>query len=490
MPRARRSTDASSLLAHLPVALGAGLAFALVSAFVLAPHHLEGSPPVAAIDFAEYCGAVASWASPEGMPGLGRRSRVAALPAALLAGPLGVVDGLLAAALLCTVGLGAAMYAWGAALGGRLAGLLSVTAALAASPLVLTPRLLNFYPLFATCFTAAAAGVTAALVRPSPGRIALGAVLVGACLVVDVRGVVWAAPMLLGLVVAALHCPDRRPCVLSLAATTLALSVSWVTARWAWPAGTALTLEQQADVASIMAVRGSQSHHFDPVVLGAQPEGFLWGHSSPLEWPATARFLLEQGLSAPPAEVLAAHHLESHAFDVQAAPWLWVGGVGLAATVLLLARRPRALLAVLLTVAPFLAGVVGMRATHEVTLRFLAHLLPPVPVLVGVALAGGLAVAQRRWGLSPAHQRLAGAGMVAALLALLLGVPPSPAGPDAAWREGWKVPHHHLNRVQVLVEQESGPRLAWDHHCVAALQAESGVRDRFESRLYGALTRQ
>ena len=199
VPPAPRTSSALLVLLErwlLPVL--AGGIFAWASRDWLSLVHLTG--PVTASDFHDYCLGVLSLR--DGDPALWppRRSRLAAV----LAVPWeGVASSLSRSALLASVLVGGGLFAWAREVGGRWAGPAAVGVALALAPLTVLPRMWSFYPTLTATFVVSAALVAAA-VRRGGAWLLPGALGVAACLLVDVRGVFWAAPLGLLLLLAGL----------------------------------------------------------------------------------------------------------------------------------------------------------------------------------------------------------------------------------------------------------------------------------------------
>ena len=79
------------------LALVGGLCFALLSLFVMAPHFVHGAP-VTGADFHDYCSCIGASRGDHSVGWRTSRSVAAGIVPALLARPLGVIDGLLAGA--------------------------------------------------------------------------------------------------------------------------------------------------------------------------------------------------------------------------------------------------------------------------------------------------------------------------------------------------------------------------------------------------------
>ena len=124
------------------------------------------------------------------------RSRLSGLVAIATAGELGTQDALLANAWAGQGLLGAGLYLWGRSIHSPVAGVASVLAACALVPLVVLGRMLTFYPVIVGTLTFAT-GAVAVYWRHPGARTATFAVLgIGLALLVDLRGLLWALPLL------------------------------------------------------------------------------------------------------------------------------------------------------------------------------------------------------------------------------------------------------------------------------------------------------
>ena len=124
---------------------------------------------------------------------------------------------------------------------------------------------------------------------------------IGAVLLVDVRGLMWALPLLGGAGLAAVwgvkKDEDVEPRVmwtrrgLLLAALVLPIVVSYQLGTWAYPAHTT-SLELQLDLRPLFATHGATGPEFVPPY--EIDSAYRWGRSSVWEIPSTLGFILEQ----------------------------------------------------------------------------------------------------------------------------------------------------------------------------------------------------
>jgi hypothetical protein len=380
-------------------------------------------------DFQEYCGGILK-INDDLMSFPTKRSRVAALLPAWFAQGVGVLDGLAWAGVVCSGMLAAALYLWGRVLAGRAAGILCVAVALASAPLSGLPRFLAYYPELAAGLTCAAAATSAALMRPSPWRMAAAGAGVGLCLVLDVRGLVWAVPYGVVVCLASLHASGswRRRVLLLLCA----LAPVWLAWFVGWYAYTAMSLplEAQMDIRPLFHAHGVNAAGFLPPY--SYSTGFIWGWTSPMELLSTARFMvwqqaLQGTVTSPfsqPSAVIVEHHRVWQAALLAGAP----------VAALALLRRPRALVALVASVLPFLIAFRSIGTSAELSARFYIHALPGIAVVLGVAGGAVMAAAPRLpWRGPPPWLR----GLLIAVAALLFvfGPVPSWLALDAPWRE-------------------------------------------------------
>lgn len=395
---------------------------------------------VTTADFDEYCGATAllrdgrAWAADAPWPA--KRSRLAGGLAGLLAGPLGILDGLLAQAALGMVAMILATAVWAGRLGGPAAAALAVVVLGGLGPTLLLPRMASFYGTQAAAGTVAAAAVAVAVVDRRRGPSRWAAVLVWLPVLIDLRGILWTAPLAL-LLIAGGRC---RGWVLGWGA------VAWGLGRVAYAADT-LPLEVQAwQAANVL--------DFD--AGGRPPEalhthGFVWGRSALVDLPRTVWTLATLPRAAPGSRAA----LDPHVLPGSAA-WQWLG---LAAGSLIVAvpqlrRRSRW---ALLAAVPGLVLWVAALQSDLAEPRLLVGAGPALAVVTGLGLAGrgrrGLAV-----------------GAVG--LALLL----VPASVGLSWQADWRprvqAREGHIGRLLHAARTASREQGALRETCVAALRED------------------
>lgn len=407
-------------------ATGCGLVFAGLSTWVTSPLLMEHE--VCMPDFPEYCqGILELNGQLDIFPS--KRSRTAGWLPAVMYRAHGILDGLAWAGVISTVALGAALYAWGRVLSSRAGGLLTVSVAMAMAPLAGLPRILAYYPELAAGLTAAAAAAAAALVRPTAARLLLAGAGVGLCLLLDVRGLVWALPYGGMVVLAGLSAPGRwERRALLVAVGLVPVWLSWFGGWYAYTAFSA-PLESQLDIRPLFYAHGVREAAFLPPY--DYDSGLIWGWTSPTELLGTLQFILDQRALGetvavpftPPSGTMMDHHLR------------WQGALlaGGAVALLALLPRPRALLALGVTVLPFAVSFHNIGGAAELSMRFYVHALPGVAVVLGVA-AGSVMMRAPRLPWSGPPPSLRGALVAVLGLGLVLGWVPTWLAVDAQWR--------------------------------------------------------
>ncbi len=442
-PRSRAAPAVEVLLAATLAA-----ATAWVGHRWLAGWHLR-EWPVLARDFVQVCDAVGAIRDGGWAGRWPQRTPTAAAAAGWLARDLGIVDGLRAAGALALAGTAAGTYAWARAFRGPVAGAVAAALVGAIAPLAVFPRFLHVYPVFVASSVLAAAGGATAATRRTPVAFLAAGMGAGLALLVDGRGLPFA---LAGVTAALVGLPRRpAPALARVGALLLPLGLSFLAAR-AWIPARTPSLETQ--LAWFLAdMTGAAPPRPEP--------GFLWGHSALLDLPRTLLRVAELGrrareaAPAGPAPIVVA----------QVGPWLAPAGVAAATALASLRRRPRALLALAVTAAPFALALAQASATLP-HVRLLGGGLAVVPLLLGVAV-GGLAGSAR----GPLAAGVAG-GLV---LLAIGGAIPGPLHPGAPWR----VPLDETPDVGPLLAVDPTPwppglvaQLNDDPRCAALLDAD------------------
>ncbi len=413
------SVSGKGAVVELVLVGGCGLATALLADLWFGAFHLGG--PWTSADFQDYCAGVYSlMTGGEDFPV--KRARLAGVLAAW-SGASDVVRALQRGAWLGAAGVFVGLAAWARTLGGRWAVPFAMAMALAVSPIVLTSRMYTFYPAMNAVFVLGSAAVCVAMVRPRLGSMLGAGIAVGLALSVDVRGLLWAGPWGLGLVLALLGRRARRWSLW--AALVVPVLLSYGLGAWSFPAD-ALSLEQQLDVRPLAEYRAGGEEARSAWRYASR---FVWGESAPWAALGTLAFLWRNQRAAP--EALGELADFTPIIESQLDPWLGPLCVGLCASVVGLRRQGWKGLALGVTVLPFGLALWAARSSVELQLRFLSQALVVVPLAVGVALG----VWRPCW-----RHRLAGlawAGVLTSLLLSIFGAIPGPLSPMADWRQTW-----------------------------------------------------
>ena len=405
----RREPEAEwSLPAEVALAVGIGLGFALVGTFWFSPLHLSGSAMTS--DLFDFCGATAAMRDHQ-MADFGRdRSRLAAWLPALLVEGRAIMDGLALSAIVSLGVLGSAVYAWARILHSRFAGWAAILTALA------------------VCTGCAALGCLAVRTR-SVGAFLAAGIGCALALLIDVRGLVWAAPVLVLCAGVAALTRERR--VRLFVALLVPIGLSWLGGHQVYTHKTT-SLDAQAHPIRLYLEYGVLSPDGPRPVEPSDMSRFIWGHSPLVEIPKTLWGLVDDTRTVAPL----LRNIERNQTNRQRHldPW---GPVGLMSLVMVgwgLRRHRDRLGALLITSLPFFA-VLFHTANLEFRFRFAASGLPVLPVFLGLGLALWWRIpvetaddsGERRW-----------SGRSFALLAMLgtlvVGPIPNFLAPESDWR--------------------------------------------------------
>ncbi len=468
-----------AIWAEVGVALAAAVAGAWMLAFALFDEHVVGGVYTSS-DFTEYC-SIVSRLRGEDWPEHSQRSLLAGWPSAQLAGR-GLLDGMALSGLLFSGLFTLGLYLWGRALQGPVAGLAAVLLAGTLAPIALLSHDLSFYPEVVAVFTLGAAATCAALRwRGWPTQALLG-IAIGACLLVDVKGLIWALPFTgLGLV-AALARPRRAP--YRLLALLLPIALSFPLGRVAYPIY-ASSLESQANIEQRMNELGLE---FDASRLRWDTD-FVWGRSNPVFIPYTLHTVWALGKGVHPDFVSGEQGAARWAWTVRGLRLEW--GAGVLVLVLLLVRRrdPWLALALLGTAVPFAVGLESAQRLHQAFPRHLSTGLPFAIVWGGVAwsaLLDGLPQPERAArvrGLRP----LLG---LALLAAMVWGLLPTSLSPAAPWRNKLSAENGDIRRMVELATPDlkpEEPARRRDRHCFHGLDRDRRDGREVAGTLYGGV---
>lgn len=463
-------------LLALAAALGGGLQVGWLVDFHLA----QGV--VASSDFEDWCAAVATLAA--GQPGAfpAHRPMLVARGLVGLARSVGTADALLLGAQLSAFVGCAGLFLWGRALHGRLAGLSAALFAGALGPLVSLGRTLSFYPELTAVFTLGAGLAAGAARSGSVGAMGLAGLGIGLCLLVDLRGLVWALP-LLGVAGLGLLRPPRRVGTTALRVLALGLPLvgAWAAAPLAYHPDTG-SLEEQADLRMRMWEWGLRDPQYAPP--WSHSTRYVWGTTPLRDIPATLlHFRAQQQLAPDPSrlESFAGANRRRHV-----EPWAGLVAASTAVALFGLALRPTRLVAGLGTALPFVAALQGAITFQVSAVRFLGQAAPVVALGLGLCWA---TLAQGAPARDTAAQNHAiphtarawawWAGAAALCLALVVGVLPSMLSPAASWRGAPEALPDGYRSVRCVLGTAAGDpgacqggEQARDPRCVGQLRAE------------------
>ena len=323
-----------------------------------------------------------------------KRSRLPALLAGTLSVEHGIFDALILNAVAGTALGAAALHLWGSALAGRVGGAVAVLLSLAMSPLVLQARMLSYYPMLNAGLALCAAGVAVAARTRSPLGLLLAGVGVGAALLSDVRGLVWALPCLgVALTIAVFAAGKPWVRVARVAALALPVALSYPLGAEVF-SGATYSLEKQIDVRPLYHLHGSRAEGFRPPF--SYESNYIWGHSDPLELPETLRFMVDNATVPQPDDLQM--HTPQGLLASQVTPWSRAALVLVPLSFAALIRRPWALWASFGAALPYLVALRSKRHGGDV---------PPLP---HPGAAGGRHRRRRRGGRGLAARPLGAAG--------------------------------------------------------------------------------
>jgi hypothetical protein len=391
--------------------------------------------PLTASDFGQYCECVGVGRSGSLEGWVHQRSVVAGLPSSALANVFGVVDGLFVGALVSHALMGVGLYLWARAAHSRLAGVTAVLLALTVAPLVDLSRTVTFYPQTVAGCVMAAAGAMLALRYRSLPAIVFSALTTALVLLLDVRGLLWALPMLgLTLLAIALSAGLWRKLVGS--------AVLVAVLAGSYPLGEATTWEQTPSLEQQTAYYVDEAiRRFNPgdrqVGIATDTEAadsrYVWGRTPVADIPKTLSFLWQ--LKAMLPEDIADQPETAYGRRTHVMPWVLPAALSLVLVLWGLARRPWLALGFLGTLVPF---AVALQGTAQMVghARYIANGVTMIPVLLGLGfavLAGGRLGRRDSQFRGPVF-RLAEIVAVLAVLALVLGMVPTWLSPVATWR--------------------------------------------------------
>ncbi len=483
LPRPAPVRQAWSWRLDPALALGVALGSALLCNAVMVESTSQYFP-LSCSDFEHYCELSAR--SAEGAMGDFWNTRFPApswLPG-LLSGPFTLIDGMAIQSFLALMGTAVGLYVWALSLHGSSAAVLAAALLGFVGPLSFMGRDLSFYPVVVSTSTLTAAFVAASFrfrgVMPS---LAVG-FFGGLCLLSDVRGVLFAGPLLVvGVLIAAVRGRGPRGAGLRLAAVLLPLVASWLLGHATINEKT-IGLERQAYLYTDHAIRdaGGPGYWLEGRGESIPEPTFKWGHSSPLQLPSTYLFLRHVTDSVP---VDLAHSEATRDLrEGHVIPLLAPGAVGLLLALVAVARRPWRLAALVLTAAPF-AMMFQAAAKVLPQERFLATSTPALVLALGI----GVALLSEGFPADPEPKAegLSWRTLPWRRLALLVGIALALGGVIPNWMSGearWRRSMVQSEPRQTLVDIAAGEQSEKREFCSLVLRRQMDQHAYWPSRLY------
>lgn len=458
--------------------LGLGLAGLFTTTMV---HPVADTFPLSASDFDQYCEMVARVADGTAGGYFSPRFTPPAWFPASISQHLGIIDALAVQSLLALAIASGALYLWGWAVHSRTAGVLAALLTAAVAPLVFMVRDLTFYPVLVAGVASMGAGLALCVRSRGVGAAALLGLACAATLLTDVRGVLYAGPVLgLGVLVALARARSPGTAVLRIGALAAPVALSWLVAHQVVSHDTTGLEEQAVRYLEHAVVAAGGEQGWRETVTAADPTlpGFLWGHSSPLALPVTFLRLQQLGQAlpavvraAPNSQVLRAEYVT---------PWLLPALVASALVLGGLARRPWRLLALLGGTLPCLLMLYSASSALPQE-RHLATALLPMPLLFGVfiALAADRQGPVGTWKEGPRRWPWRSALLMAAVMLALWGFPGSWLSPAVRWRRGLVQTEPRVTLQKVLADDVDQPDT-----CSRTLSHQQQRLPAWPSRLY------
>ena len=428
-------------------------------------------------DFSEYCVGVIEmekdWLVNDTPP---KRSRLAALFPTLGAKVSGLVNGFALSSILSTVLIFVLVYVWGSALGGIGAGIFSIGILWMMAPMGLLPRFLTYYPQIVLMTVFGAAGLALWGRYRTPATAFLCGLGVAGCLLIDVRGVVWALPFWIGGV-CLLSFNVKASNLLSALLLHIPIWGSWFAAWWVYPSN-ASSLEKQLDVRPLYVGFDESNPIFQPP--WEIESGFVWGWFNPAEVFDTVRFIIEQR-SYPVPQGFIDWQFAEYGPKAEIAFWTSVVIVGvLLSCVTVWGRRYgkskwERILLLLCTLSPFLLLFHSLQSMVEQHIRFYMHTAPGLAIAFGVGMAQSLPQLKilKYWHAIPHLGRTCiWFGLATGLLITGHFYENSPLYARADWRHEWRI--NALDWSRINQSRRSTVQLKpYDQTCAERLQDES-----------------
>jgi hypothetical protein len=462
---------------EVALALGLGLLFAFLSCTWFSRFYLTG--PTLSSDFYDFCSAVSNYRADDIASFSQDRSFLAAWLPAKIAENKGVVDGLGWTAVISMVVLGVGLYTWGRALHSRWAGAYTLVAALTIAPLVILGRTLTFYPEYVAVFSLSAGLVCLAIRFSNWLNLLLASASIGLCLLIDVRGVVWAVPSFFALCLVYLPLGWKKG-MLHGAILWAVLGTSWWAGRLAYTSDST-SLDDQSN-----PVRLYNEHKDFGRPLMAEPgpndiPNLVWGRTPIQDIPKTLLRLTKDTKKIAPLlsdakRTKSGRENHFHPWYPVLIPFLLLSLVGIRKS------KPR-ILGLVVTSLPF-AAVLYHASTLEFTARFASSAMPPFAVIIGLGVAVLWGNPNPSLPLNAAHKEshpikrhLPNFVRMGVLLSLAWGLIPSYLSPRADWRVTF-TSDHEINSMRTGALGGKMPEAWGSEACVEGIRADwkSGLK--------------
>jgi len=416
------------------IAICVGVGFALLGTFWFSLFHVVGD--TLSSDLYDFCGSVSAMRGGELEQFSRDRSLAAGWLPAFFARSQGIANGLAISSVISLGVIGSGLYLWARSLSTRTAGFLAVIFGLSLAPVVLLGRTLTFYPEYVAVFTMASALTCLTISQRKPIYFLLCGISLGACLLIDLRGIVWAGPLLAVAILAAISQFSKRSLTLALF-LIIPIWGSWFAGRHVYTSRST-SLEAQANPVRLYYEHGSPSSDAPLERLTSDTISFVWGRTSILTGPATLLNLFNDTAEVSP--LMSEERVVAQGRNRHLSPLWLLGTISFIGALASVIRRPMYLVGLCLSSAPFIA--VLYHASHlEFRHRFAASGLPVLAIFFGVAASWITRVSLPK---VPIITRLAGkvkllpslrSFIIVGITAFsVIGIIPTVLGPKADWR--------------------------------------------------------
>ena len=453
------------------IALSAGLAFALLGTFWFSRFHIVGE--TLSSDLYDFCGSVAAMRDGALADFSRDRSLAAGYLPTYFAERYGLVNGLVISSIISLGVIGSGLYIWARALSSRLAGLLAVIFALSLAPIVLLGRTITFYPEYVAVFTLASGLTCLAVKQRRPFYYLLGGLGVAACLLIDLRGFVWALPLSMAAIIAALALRSRHSLIL-IAIFVMPIWGSWSLGSHVY-SSKSTPLEAQFNAVRLFYEHGSPENDTRGIYTSRELPSFVWGRTPIRTIPDTLYNLLDGTRQTAP--LMRNEEVVVRGRNMHLIPLLYIGGLSFIGALISTIRKPLKWSSLILTASPFLA--VLYHATNlEFRHRFAASALPIVAIFFGLAVSWVIQVQLPKNTMSKKIQSLLGRiPKLRSVLVLVIcgaavtGIFPSTLSPNAPWRTPF-VEDSDIKRLIMASRFETTLQAQRSGTCVRALTAD------------------